>query len=323
MATTCGPRPRQLPSQIIDVATWSRDEEYPVFPVGSKPKRLLKCPSDIKEPFLIAGHRYLYKVAQSWRQQQTWSEVLAYELGRSLPLSVPPAFIAIDSNDGSMGVLIEFFYGYPDDPTPPQYLHGTDMLQRIRRGQSYDPNTDRPHSVQMNMRICSTIGTQPASEWWASTMTFDALIGNTDRHPQNWGFLVKRIRPEEIDLELAPVFDNGTSFGYEYSDAQILQKWAPARMSSYIKKGSHHCSWQQDAVTGGNHLELCTALARASAVSGAAAINMIRLADSNIDELVDWCAQFDAPVRFNADRAEFVCQQLRARRDALASAIGA
>ncbi|MET4043104.1 hypothetical protein ABIC03_004816 [Bradyrhizobium sp. RT6a] len=153
-------------------------------------------------------------------------------------------------------------------------------------------------------------------------MTFDALIGNTDRHPQNWGFLVKRIQPEEIDLELAPVFDNGTSFGYEYSDAQIKDEWLPARMTSYLNKGTHHCSWEQDARTGGRHIELCKSLAQSSADAGTAARSMIRLATSNIDEIVNWCAQFEAPVRFNDDRANFVCQQLRARQDALANAIG-
>src|SRR5436305_6506844 len=132
MPTLFGPRTRQPSSQIIDVASWRRDEDYPIFPIGSKPKRLLRSPAEVVEPFLIPGHRYLYKVSQDWRRHQTWSEVLAYEIGKSLSLPIPPAFVAIDSSDGSMGVLVEFFYGYPDDASPPHFLHGTDILQRIR-----------------------------------------------------------------------------------------------------------------------------------------------------------------------------------------------
>lgn len=27
--------------------------------------------------------------------------------------------------------------------------------------------------------------------WWAETIAFDAIIGNTDRHSENWGFLIR------------------------------------------------------------------------------------------------------------------------------------
>lgn len=322
MPTTVGHRTRQLPTQIVDIATWRRDEDYPIFPVGSKPKRLVKCPSAPIEPFLLADHRYLYKTAQDWRSQQTWSEVIAYELARDLPLPIPPAFIAIDSSEGSVGVLIEFFYGYPDDPTPPHFLHGTDLLQRIRRGRSYDPRIDRPHSVQLNIRMSSTLGAQSPHEWWAKTITFDALIGNTDRHPQNWGFLVSRIRPEQVDLELAPVFDNGTSLGYQFPEERLTEPWAPDRLAAFIRRGHHHCSWRPDSPTGDSHLELCRSLYAHDKDAGAVARNVIRLADSNIEELMAWCEEFSAPLRFSSDRARFVAQQLKARRDALAKAAG-
>ncbi|WP_183712617.1 hypothetical protein [Bradyrhizobium sp. ERR14] len=262
MPTVCGSRPQQSPGAIVDVATWRKDEENPIFPVDSKPKRLLSSPSEVAHPFLIAGHRYLYKIAQGWREQQTWSEVIAYEIAKSLSLQVPGAFAAIDSSDGTMGVLVEFFYGYP---------------QRIRRGQSFDPGTDRPHSVQMNVRVCSTVGAKEPLQWWAKTLTFDALIGNTDRHSQNWGFLVSRIRPEQVDLDLAPIFDNGTSLGYEFGEARLQKKWTADQIAGYIGKGRHHLSWAPEATSGSQHIDLCVDLAKSSAEASAAAKDVIRL----------------------------------------------
>jgi hypothetical protein len=44
--------------QIVQVEGWLTDEDYPVFPVGSKPKPLLVCPHGIVEPFLTGRHKY-------------------------------------------------------------------------------------------------------------------------------------------------------------------------------------------------------------------------------------------------------------------------
>ena len=47
-------------AQLIDVDEWSVDEDFPIFPVGSKPKRLIRCPERAPQPFLIPGHSYLF-----------------------------------------------------------------------------------------------------------------------------------------------------------------------------------------------------------------------------------------------------------------------
>jgi hypothetical protein len=37
---------------------------------------------------------------------------------------------------------------------------------------------------------------------------------------------------------------------------------------------------------------------------------------------MEWCTGFDFPIAFTPSRAEFAAAQLRARRDAIAAAIG-
>jgi hypothetical protein len=206
-------RQRQPGSHPLDVAGWSLDEDFPVFPIGSKPKRLLICPDTATEPFLIPGHKYLFKVASGWQAHQMWSEIVAYELSRALALSVPPCFAAFDSNADQAGVLIEFFYGYPNDPKPPQLVHGSDLLQRILREGQYQKKAGRPHTFRTNLTLCRALGVPDATSWWAKTFGFDAVIGNTDRHPDNWGVLVSHEQPEKLAFEIAPIFDNGTSLG--------------------------------------------------------------------------------------------------------------
>jgi hypothetical protein len=184
-------RKLQRHGEVVAVGTWASDEEYPIFPVGSKPKRLLICPPDTTLPFLIPGHRYLFKSAEGWQAQQIWSEIVAYEISRLVGLVVPPCFVAVDEKTGGQGVLIEFFYGYPGEATPSRFVHAVDILQRLFLGR-FDRKHGRPHVLRMNLAICPQLQVKFAVPWWAQTLGFDALIGNTDRHPENWGFLVGR-----------------------------------------------------------------------------------------------------------------------------------
>ena len=101
----------QSSAQLVDVATWEIDEDFPIFPVGSKPKRLLRCPEPAPQPFLIPGHSYLFKIANGWRAQQLWSEMIASRIAAAVDLDVPPCFVALDSRTGELGALVEFFYG--------------------------------------------------------------------------------------------------------------------------------------------------------------------------------------------------------------------
>jgi hypothetical protein len=87
----------QVPNDIVDVADWEPDSEFPFGPQGAKPKRILICPMPKPHRFLIAGHRYLFKHPEGSKVQQIWSEIIAYETGRTLNLPIPAAFAAVNS----------------------------------------------------------------------------------------------------------------------------------------------------------------------------------------------------------------------------------
>lgn len=58
------------------------------------------------------------------------------------------------------------------------------------------------------------VDTDAVKEHFWDVFVIDALIGNTDRHYGNWGFLKK----DGVDLELAPIYDCGSSLGALVSD---------------------------------------------------------------------------------------------------------
>ena len=231
----------QSSAQLVDIAAWSIDEDFPIFPVGSKPKRLLRCPDDAPQPFLIPGHSYLFKVAHDWRAQQLWSEVIAYRIAASVGLEVPPCFVAVDSQVGEVGALVEFFTAIQTKRsrrglfTPPIFCSASE-LGRVHR----------PHFIRLNLSLCRALGLASSVEWWARVMTFDALIGNSDRHPENWGFLnrINRTRGEgDTSWAIAPAFDNGTSLGYEIREERTLEFCNSLRLEPYVDNGHYHCGW--------------------------------------------------------------------------------
>src|SRR3712207_5973183 len=117
--------------QPVLVGRWRQDEDFPVYPVGSKPKRMLICPADAAEPYLIPNHACLFKTAIGLQAQQVWSEIIAYRLASLLHLPVPPCFLAVAEQAGVTGVLVEFFYGFPGEPSPARLIHASDLIPRM------------------------------------------------------------------------------------------------------------------------------------------------------------------------------------------------
>jgi hypothetical protein len=113
-------------------------------------------------------------------------------------------------------------------------------------------------------------------------------------------------------------FDNGTSLGYEQSEAALRAPWSRGKLEAYVAKGTHHCGWSQRDIGGVGHTDLCRLLCTAHPDAGAAIESVIRLADSDVDKVLEWCTEFD---RFSDQRAQFVGQLVKARRDRIAGCI--
>lgn len=311
------PRYLQLASDVVSIAGWEPDEDFPFGPQGAKPKRFVICPTPAPHPYLLAGHRYVFKEPAGSKAQQIWSEVLAYELARDLGVPVPPAFLAYDPVEDSPGVLVEFFYGYQWD-APVRFVHAIERFQGLgipvdlRRGSLHD-----------NVRLTRQHQVVDWRDWWGRTIAFDALIGNTDRHSENWGFVVDQSTPGDAKYALAPAFDNGTSLGFLVRDQDLGKFSDPGRLTDFIARGRHHFGWLSGNDESAQHVALCKRYVEVYGASGGAMRNVIQLQDSRIENVVDWATRFEFPIAFTQARGEFVMAQVKTRRDAIAAAIGA
>lgn len=308
---------RQKPDEIVDIASWSADEDFPIYPIGSKPKRLVICPSGTMPAFLQPSQGYLFKEAVGWQSQQLWSEVIAYQLSLLFGVSVPPALVAVDSSTRQAGALIELFYPYPASTRTIRLVHAADFMQ----GNFADGKKGRPHALRENLAICRGLKAPDPLLWWAKALLFDTLIGNTDRHSENWGFLVQGSR-DARRFVLAPLYDNGTSLGYGTEDAKVSGRWGEAQIAAYIAKGCHDIGWSklEDGPT--SHLGLTVRFFATYPKLRAEAASLLAFTDEQVDEIVQWATTFVVPVVFTAGRGRFIVDQIGARRDSLRRALG-
>ena len=166
-------------------------------------------------------------------------EVVAYQIGVQLGISVPPAFAAFDSSTGQCGALIEWFYR----ENKQIFIPAGDVFQKI------NPNFDRRLGTQHNLvearAFCDQLVGKSSFVPLSLMLLFDSLIGNSDRHQDNWGYLVSALDEKNEDgtpkteITFAPWFDNGTSMGHERFVHKV-QGWSDARFQSYIERGCHH-----------------------------------------------------------------------------------
>lgn len=310
----------QPPAEPVDVARWRADEEFGVYPEGARDKSLLYSPDPAGHDFLVPNHRYLFKHANNRYPDQFWTEIIAYRIGCMLGVAVPPAFVAWDSSSGVCGALIEWFLDYPGGPEE-RYAPGGDYMTRMIPG--YERKKGEQHNLESIIALMKVLTQKGILDdvwqiWWCDVLLFDALIGNTDRHQDNWGLLWTA----EGRARMAPVFDNGTSLGHEIFPHKMAAFYEPGRLAHYINRGTHHLRWHIADQRHGQHAALIARLyvrtpeLREHVKKRLAAFNM-----EAMGAIISGMTEFDIPIPLSPVRAEFVRRLTEARYQTLVDAL--
>lgn len=104
-------------------------------------------------------------------------------------------------------------------------------------------------------------GAVTAKRRFAEYVVLDALIGNTDRHHENWGFLRKRT-PAGHRGFLAPSFDHASSLGRELRDEKRQRLLAEGMIGRYCERGRGAIYWADTGRRGPSPLDLLRRAAR-------------------------------------------------------------
>ena len=179
-------------------------------------------------------------------------------------------------------------------------LHGNQTLELVVRG--YDPDARFGQSDHTLENIWLALdefvfeGTEEAKLQFAEYLVLDGIIGNTDRHHENWGIMWKWVCEEQTAF-LAPSFDHASSLGRELEDARRSQLLAENRVGRYSERGRGGIYWSQTDRRGPSPANLVVlATERHPELFGPALAKLENLSDDRLREVVertprDWISQ--------------------------------
>ena len=162
---------------LYDISKWNPQPWYSTG--GTRSKKFVQNPEDskfyyFKQSFKSIGRDYFFEF---------WSEIIATEIGQLLGFNVLRYDIAIDGD--VMGCISESMIS--DDETLTeggQYLRAFDI--------NFDPQVKdgrRLYSFQLIVNALEEFQLSDQVNNIIELIIFDSIIGNGDRHQENWAFI--------------------------------------------------------------------------------------------------------------------------------------
>lgn len=319
----------QATSEVVDVyGLLSKDEDLVVYPEGARDKSSFIWPESVtRYDFAIPGRRYLFKRSNKNYPEQYWVEIFAYQLGCLVGVNVPPAFVAFNSSTDEAGALIEWFYDSEADGvgTQEMYIQGGDLFQAIIQG--FERRRGEMHNFESIVGILSSLVPLNKSYLrdFIRMLTFDALLGNTDRHQDNWGIILSNTRDRmQFEGRIAPAFDNGTSMGHEINAEAFSRFNEELHIRRYVKRGRPHLKWdlREEYDSRGNQEELIQHIVQTYPHFRQDMLSCLDFTQSKVESIMGDLLKFDVPNRLTEERARFMLHLLQYRQERLKLVLG-
>jgi hypothetical protein len=196
----------------VDVTSWVIAA---VEQLGTKPKRWVVHP-DTHELWLMKDATFNRRAdGSTYAKGDDWAERIATDVADELGLPAARTELAVSHADGVItnGVVSRKVL---DDVE--SLVHGNELLAEI--GITGETGHDRTgYTLGAVEHVLATVAPpdqrpEGFSAWDCFTgyLLLDALIGNTDRHQENWAVIANGGR------RLAPTFDHASSLGFQLDD---------------------------------------------------------------------------------------------------------
>ena len=220
-------------------------DSYPIMEVEADSAALLEDMGS-KEKFWFSREegepRWLFKRPRP-QSGEHWSEKIAEQVANLL--DIPHGKVELAEFNGARGSASKSFLIGEE-----ALIHGNEILEIIES--DYDEGArfrQSDHTLDVVLHGLDAISESPkyaeaAKLQFAEYVMLDALIGNTDRHHENWG-IVRKLEEDEWFGTLAPSYDHASSLGRELLD--------PARdrhlgngVERYAERGRGGIYWNRD-----------------------------------------------------------------------------
>lgn len=231
--------------KTTDISHWpSGDQRF--VPIGKRIKKVVLHPESFK--------LYYFKEPKDKYPWEFWNEIIAYQIGEKLGFNVleyEPAIL-----DGVGGCLSpSMTSGFTEE-----LMHGQQLLIRIFPEFETKKGTDHTFQlVEEYFKSDKTYTTLIAD--FIEMLVFDSIIGNRDRHQQNWaiireinftkklnyfGLKKNRITSISVSGRFSPLFDNGNCLAYNIIEEKIdnyLNEDAVLEKYLFGDKAVSHLKW--------------------------------------------------------------------------------
>lgn len=261
-------------AKFFDISQW---QEKPHFQTGgTRSKSILENPENNALYFFktsIKKEKIDYK-------HEFWSEIIASEVGLALGFNMLAYDIAWKNDE--IGCLSKSMI----DLDVERLNEGVNYLRGYNP--SYNPEDKSRYNEYTFAFICKALKAfriEFGIEELVKVIIFDSIIGNSDRHQENWGFIILNIEVDEekknkyVDSRLfktvlgfilkkgetkefvsfikgrfSPIYDSGSCLGREIADEKVDQMLHDMRMlEAYINRGPSEIRWTGAKI---NHFEL-------------------------------------------------------------------
>lgn len=209
---------------LIDISQWPSGNQRFV-PIGKRIKKVVLHP----ETFDL----YYFKEPKEKYPWEFWNEIIAYEVGTKLGFNVlkyEPAIL-----DGIGGCLSKSM----TEDFNQELIHGQQVLLRIYPEFETKKGTD--HTFQLVESFFKSLSEEEHKliiNDFIEMLVFDAIIGNRDRHQQNWA-IIREIKVQtrtgkyfslkkQTNLPIitrtvrfSPLFDNGNCLAYNIIEEKL------------------------------------------------------------------------------------------------------
>ncbi len=210
---------------VVEVRPEWRDADEDM---GSKEKFWYRQPGEEELPWLFKYPR--------GNMGEHWAEKVASEVAGIL--GIPHARVELAEFEGVRGSATESFA-----VQGMELRHGNVVLQgalpipddRVLNFHAAGHTLENIWKAFENVFV-GTEDALTAKRMFVRYLVMDAVIGNVDRHSENWG-LLQRYRCNRLEVILAPSYDHGSSLGKELTDARRDLLLAEQRVGRYSERG--------------------------------------------------------------------------------------